>query len=325
MFYDRKIKYVHMYEKDEKMQNVGFVKLERMEDKVNIYVRISGLRRTNKEECVIMTKGKGTASVLGNICLEDGKGYLEIKGLAAKQIAEGVPYEDLREIFMDMSAGVKLRCIVQEICEEIREEIPEEISEGVKELTSEDVVDVTLECDVENVEDVSETELLREAFVQEKRMLEENANESTVVVQEEKLEKEPVNIRVRPQIMEAEKPMRMAADKWQQLWALYPHMKPFEDEREYLVVKPIDFVVLQDKYYSLSANSFLLHGYYNYEHLILCREKKRDGEYFYIGVPGNFYEKEKQVAVLFGFESFEGKREPAGNGDFGYYMIPVEI
>ena len=40
---------------------------------------------------------------------------------------------------------------------------------------------------------------------------------------------------------------------------------------------------------------------------------------------GNFYEKEKRVALLFGFESFEGKREPAGNGDFGYYMVRVEI
>ena len=57
----------------------------------------------------------------------------------------------------------------------------------------------------------------------------------------------------------------------------------------------------------------------------MCRETKKDGEQFYIGVPGNFYEKEKQVAVLFGFESFEGQREPAGNGDFGYYMVRVEI
>ena len=46
---------------------------------------------------------------------------------------------------------------------------------------------------------------------------------------------------------------------------------------------------------------------------------------YYIGVPGNFYEREKQVAGMFGFESFEGKVEPAQNGDFGYYMIPVEI
>ena len=28
---------------------------------------------------------------------------------------------------------------------------------------------------------------------------------------------------------------------------------------------------------------------------------------------------------MFGFESIECKTEPAGDGDFGYYMISVEI
>ena len=78
---------------------------------------------------------------------------------------------------------------------------------------------------------------------------------------------------------------------------------------------------LRELYY----NSFLLHGYYNYKHLILTKEMVRGQEQYYIGAPGNFYTKEKQVAILFGFESFEGKVEPAQNGDFGYYMIPVEI
>ena len=49
----------------------------------------------------------------------------------------------------------------------------------------------------------------------------------------------------------------------------------------------------------------------------MTREMRKAGEHFYIGVPGNFYEKEKQVAVLFGFESFEGKTEPARNGTLG--------
>ena len=39
----------------------------------------------------------------------------------------------------------------------------------------------------------------------------------------------------------------------------------------------------------------------------------------------NFYEREKQVARMFGFESFEGAREPAWEGDFGYYLISVEL
>ena len=84
-------------------------------------------------------------------------------------------------------------------------------------------------------------------------------------------------------------------------------------------------MILKSQYHKLVNNSFLLHGYYNYEHLLLAKIDKRGVDKYYIGVPGNYYEKEKQVAIMFGFESFECKTEPAGDGDFGYYMISVEI
>ncbi len=113
--------------------------------------------------------------------------------------------------------------------------------------------------------------------------------------------------------------------KWKQLSAIYPHIRPFHDEREYLSIGLGDFVILTGKYYELVHNSFLLHGYYNYKHLILTRLVRRGEIKYYIGVPGNFYEREKQVAVMFGFESFECQEEPARNGDYGYYMIPVEL
>lgn len=120
-------------------------------------------------------------------------------------------------------------------------------------------------------------------------------------------------------------PEKLYDDKWKQLSYLYPHIAPFHDERDYLSISPGDFVILHRKYHKLVNNSFLLHGYYNYEHLILARVVKRGEDYFYVGVPGNFYEREKQVAIMFGFESFECKKEPAQIGDFGYYMIRVEM
>ena len=73
------------------------------------------------------------------------------------------------------------------------------------------------------------------------------------------------------------------------------------------------------------------------------------GEIYYLGVPGAYYEREKMVAVMFGFEGFQisdqkrnssvtglthtestdaqkedaAQRTPAGA--FGYYMRRVEI
>lgn len=117
----------------------------------------------------------------------------------------------------------------------------------------------------------------------------------------------------------------MSEDKWQQLLKIYPHIRPFQDEREYLSLRPEDFVILHSNAYRLVQNSFLLHGYFNYDHLILAQVSRRNGNQYYIGVPGNFYEKEKQVAIMYGFSSFECRREPAEEGDFGYYMIKVEL
>lgn len=114
-------------------------------------------------------------------------------------------------------------------------------------------------------------------------------------------------------------------DKWNQICAIYPHVKPFEDEREYLSIGPADFVMFTAASYRAANNSFLLHGYYNYKHLILTRVEQRGEILYYLGVPGNYYAREKQVAVIFGFESFECAEEPAQDGDFGYYLMKVQL
>ena len=142
------------------------------------------------------------------------------------------------------------------------------------------------------------------------KVLQMKAQES--VVQKEEAETPPIS-------------NRLQESKWKQLTSIYPHIRPFRDERDYLSIGPGDFVILTEKYYSMANNSFLLHGYYNYKHLILSRLEKRGNIAYYVGVPGNFYEKEKQVALLFGFESFECAKEPALTGDYGYYMMKVEL
>lgn len=129
----------------------------------------------------------------------------------------------------------------------------------------------------------------------------------------------------RPQALKAPHMTSMSEDKWQQLQKIHPHIRPFQDEREYLSLRPEDFVILHSSAYRLAQNSFLLHGYFNYDHLILTHVSQKGENQYYIGVPGNFFEKEKQVAIMYGFESFECRQEPAREGEFGYYMIRVEL
>lgn len=116
-------------------------------------------------------------------------------------------------------------------------------------------------------------------------------------------------------------------DKWQQLQHNYQTVHPFDDQRIFLSIEPKDFVILQAPFQKLVNNSFLLHGFYNYRHLILGPDKELGGEgriSFYLGVPGTYFDREKMVAVMFGFEGFEcaGAVE---TGKFGYYMRRVEL
>ena len=118
-------------------------------------------------------------------------------------------------------------------------------------------------------------------------------------------------------------------DKWEQILDTYERIHPYGDERVYVKLEPKDFLILSSKYQHLVNNSFLLHGFYNYRHMILGKE----GEEYYLGVPGVFYEREKMVALMFGFEAFErigGENGQHGGGgpragEFGYYLRRVEL
>ena len=117
----------------------------------------------------------------------------------------------------------------------------------------------------------------------------------------------------------------ISPNKWEQLNRIYPKIQPFGDVREYLSIAPCDFVILSEHYQEMVQNSFLLHGYYNYGHLILTKIKEGIDDNYYLGVPGVYYEREKQAALLFGFEGFEGDGDAVQDGSFGYYMKRVEI
>ena len=130
---------------------------------------------------------------------------------------------------------------------------------------------------------------------------------------------------IKPIYLGQEKVENYFDNKWQQLCETYPKVHPFGDGREFISIELKDFVLLRATYQKLINNSFLLHGYYNYKHLILGPSAvEKQEKSFHLGVPGSFYEREKMVAVMFGFEGFECNG-PVEIGKFGYYMRRVEL
>lgn len=113
-------------------------------------------------------------------------------------------------------------------------------------------------------------------------------------------------------------------NKWEQLSSGRKRVNLMGKESEYIQITPKDMIALSNPYHSLVNNAFLLHGYYNYNHLILGPAKGSKSTYF-IGVPGNFYKQEVNAARMFGFEYFENGGDKVEVGDFGYYMKKVKL
>ena len=89
-------------------------------------------------------------------------------------------------------------------------------------------------------------------------------------------------------------------------------------------IRRSDMSQLPRKFWPLANNSFLLHGYHNYGHLLLIEEDSR----LWLGVPGTYAPQEARAADLFGFPRFTRSyaglpeltaEERADDEDFGHW------
>jgi hypothetical protein len=112
------------------------------------------------------------------------------------------------------------------------------------------------------------------------------------------------------------------------IYKSFPRMYPFEDNDVAWCVKiePQDIGLFPMEAWVLGNNSFLLHGYYSYRHLIFAKINDRNGINYIIGVPGVYHNREKFMAKMFGFENFKCvKRKELRTGEFGYWYIPIVL
>ena len=302
--YDRKIRYLDYLENGQRCQGAGFIKLERRDELCNINLQVSGLYRKDRFTRPFLLIGENGEKELCKLQLSDGGIKTCFEGLDSRNLGgQDISYDQLLGIRIPVADGKEIRCIWRRLPD-------------VAEMGEENVGDA-----VEKAEEKAEGKAVDEVEIAEekaKEKAEEKAKEKAVDAEEKAEEKAGTAAQKSGSGMYKE-------DKWQQLWMIYPHVHPFCDEREFLSISPGDFVLLHRQSYKLVNNSFLLHGFYQYHHLILMAESSRGQAKYYIGVPGTLYERDKKTAILYGFESFECAKEPAEEGDFGYYMVPVEL
>lgn len=113
----------------------------------------------------------------------------------------------------------------------------------------------------------------------------------------------------------------------------YPQMYPFDDNSVEVCIRLDlqDIGKLPMQCWLYGSNSFLLHGYYCYRHLILARmrlqtvEGEDGGAVYIFGVPGIRQHREQYMASMFGFRDFKPvSRENTGGGAFGYWYVRLD-
>ena len=108
----------------------------------------------------------------------------------------------------------------------------------------------------------------------------------------------------------------------------FQRVYPFEDHEitDCVRIEPQDIGLLPIDAWVLGNNSFLLHGYYTYHHLIFGKIVTPTGLVYIIGVPGIYKNRESFMARMFGFEYFKCcKVKEEKQGEFGYYYMPIQI
>ena len=291
-FFDKKTEYLVWKMQEGQARGVGTVKFLAMDDVCRMEISLTGCGNVQGKYPVYVVSGD-LKSIIGEITLNKGKGNLYLKSKTKTMGHLAIPYGQVTGLHIDLKTE---GCLEQKW-----------LPLGVEPVEAEEVQD---DSELEPVE----SEMKKEVQIE--------------------LEPEPVTPHpadsatsrpADPAKPPAQEKFKLYPSKWQQLCAIYPVVHPFGDGRAYLSIEPRDFVVLQERFQPMVQNSFLLHGFYHYRHLLLGRQQQGKNIQYFLGVPGVFYEKEKAAALFYGFESFEGAVTPAQEGGFGYYMKRVQL
>lgn len=312
-FYDRKVVYLDYLERGEKVKNAGVIKWDAQGGESRVRIHIRGLYATDTLQGEIRIISRGEHYPADRIGMQYGTGEYSAVWKNDALAGTAVSYDECDGILIRLSEN---RLLKGQWRERSTEKLPIPQIEGEQVAASpemEQAVEVTIaeEPDTAAPEPVG-------------------AAEYDVAPVAEPSEPPPTDFTnlpktIRNKIEQMQHQEILSPNKWEQLEKTYPRIHPFGDDRECLSITPGDFIVLGRGYQSLVQNSFLLHGYYNYGHVVLVKIAEKESDDYYLGVPGVYFDREKQAALMFGFEGFEGGKEKVADGSFGYYMKRVEI
>ena len=289
------IRYLYEYKDEQRVRNVGFVKVDQGEEggTLQIHGRGTFLNDADIRVYLVYMEGKRCRGILMGP-LEHVQSILSCRLVYDREEIE--PYADLEElrgIMLETNGQGTYAAVWDEgvlPLNQMEPAVPREERPGMGEdMASEESVEA----------EVSEIlEACAEEGVVEKEPgtdAEEEGKEEPEAVAEEQSEESNEN----------------------------------RQEQRYCKIMREDMKKLSQKNWYLANNSFLLHGYYNYRHLLLITDEGKR----YLGVPGIYHRREEAAARSFGFSEFcrisedsiiLSPQECDRENDFGYWCRELE-
>lgn len=285
--YKRFISYLYRYEEGEKRESAGFVKVNARDGECKFWVHVNGDYARSGQPCRVYAFIRKKERLLGQLLgeLEARNGALEWSGVTETDSLAGGGFglEECGGLYIE-GENVSFAAAWDELPVWPERFDPETrfARQAVEQADSGDEIraaELEQECQQPAPEEESS----------------ESAGTVETSVREKELESQEIHADTRK-------------EHWDYLANHFPVMRYVEgDGVEIFCIRLSnqDLARVPRDKWGLGNNSFLLHGFYQYHHLLLLRRQTEDEVGYYIGVPGVYNEREQMMAHTFGFQEFK--------------------
>ena len=331
----RFIRYLYEYEGNQKKRNVGFVKVEQDGKETTISVHGKGLCGKSNENisCYLIKLDSETGNILfvpageiqigmiscgGCFCYTEElirAGYGKTEQCEKKDDICGLGLGDPKEAFYVALWNEEMYGDLDIARAKVFQEFDSDKTAGEsKSIKSIDEKEAEVET---QFGDDEETENLEEEQPEKKEQ--ETVEESSEKKEQETVEELP------------EKKEQEIVEESSEKKDLKKDDRDIDLQnfrRQIMKIQRGEISILPRCEWKLANNNFLLHGYYNYRHLVLIDE----GNQLKLGVPGIYHEREARAAATLGFPEFIAEadvnvtlepQERNENQQFGYWCRQV--
>lgn len=323
MDYKRLISYIYSYANDERYSNVGFAKALVNQGVLKLSVSIRGFEGNNAAMLgvfIIVEDGGYKLIKLGDCLLQNQSIEYHQEFDASNLNRSGYTFDDIRGIAVTNPDKSKQMFITMWTDEEVRP----------SSLISENTLAKSAKPQNDGTRQVAEKQAAEKAEIDYDRQVvgkAETDNNLTSVDRLQTVQEASANAVSEASANAVSDASEKMEDSVEKVFFRADYVDAFDDDYFYdcIETSPEKLAGLNLSEKNILENSFLLHGYYNFRHVLFGRVRDNlDNTKYFIGVPGMYCNRERYMASIFGFNNFKkSHRSDYKNPCFGYWYQEI--